>query len=181
MKTVTFILLFSISFAAFGQKQEPNSDKKGIEKKLSPKDSMDLVVEKKLEETTKRTEHVEWKVFNFYVRLISKFSETKYDVDLNDRKYKNKYKDDFQVAKEVFTRYVQNQNDSNYTKAKAYRMLAWIAIEENDYDKAIDFLQQSERVVAYNCIVEYETERAKLKKMYEICKIGLDKKNKTKS
>jgi len=175
MKPVILAIFLLLSVSTFAQKDPAKPAKKELEKRFQDSIAEINTIAKKIAETKARTEKIEEKVLNFYVRVISKSSEAKYVSDASYRKDGTKFNlNNFEAAKEFLNHYVETQSDSNYSKSKAYRTLAWIAIEEKNFIQAKNYVDESERIqYLYYCGNEPESEKKKVKKIYDLCEKGV--------
>jgi hypothetical protein len=175
MKLVFLSFLLVLSLSTFAQKEATQPSKKELEKRMQDSIAKINDIAKKIAETRAKTEKIEEKVLNFYVRVISKSSEAKYVSDASYRKDGTKFNlDNFEEAKEFLNHFVSTQDDTNFSKSRAYKTLAWIAIEEKNFMQAKTYIDESERIqYIYYCGNEPESEKKKVKKMYDLCAKGL--------
>ena len=174
MKLIVFLLLFFLSLSTFAQKETEKLSKKEIEQRYQDSIAEINDITKKIAESEAKTERLEEKVLNFYVRVISKAAEDKYASDASYGKDGSKFNlTNYDAAKEFLHHFVDTQKDTNHSKCKAYRTLAWIAINEKNYAEAKQYIDESERIqYIYYCGNEPESEKKKVKKMYDICAKG---------
>jgi hypothetical protein len=175
MKIVFLSLLFFFSLSIFAQKESTKPTKKEIEQRYQDSIAEINDITKKIAESEAKTEKLEEKVLNFYVRVISKAAEDKYASDASYNKDGTRFNlNNYDAAKEFLHHFVDTQKDTNHSKCKAYRTLAWIAINEKNYTLAKQYIDDSERIqYIYYCGNEPESEKKKVKKMYDICEKGL--------
>ena len=81
------------------------------------------------------------------------------------------------VAKEFYTKVLNFETPKTAFKNKSLRALAFLAIEEKDYTKALGYLDQVKNYeVYYDCGVPYQGDKKSLEIMYQKCHDGLNKK-----
>ncbi len=175
MKLVILTFLLSFSLSIFAQKEPTKLSKKELEKRYQDSVAEINDITKKIAESEAKTEKLEEKVLNFYVRVIAKAAEDKYASDASYNKDGTRFNlNNYDAAKEFLHHFVDTQKDTNHSKCKAYRTLAWIAINEKKYSEAKHFIDESERIqYIYYCGNEPESEKKKVKKMYDICEKGV--------
>lgn len=80
------------------------------------------------------------------------------------------------VAKEFYSKVLNFETPKTALKNKSLRALAFITIEEKDFNKALDYLEKiKDYKVYYDCGVPYESDKKSLELMYQKCYDGLKK------
>lgn len=128
---------------------------------------------KHIKATIKKTQTDALKHFN---ELIEKYPNSEHIFRSLYEKGNLEYNlENYKAAKETLNKVVNFGTEyDGYYKNKTFRLLAEIAIEEKNYEQALQYLDASKnQKVTYTCGNALEGDKAQLENMYKRCNEGL--------